>query len=299
MKASAYWLSFLLLLVVSMAWGSSYILMKKGLMYLDPYQMASIRLFIAGLCFTPFVFSRFEKRHIPLLPYFLIVGFCGSGIPSFCFAIAQTKIVSGLSGALSSLTPIFTLILGMLFYRLAYSGWRILGIVIGLSGALMIILARSDLGGIADPWYGLFIVVASILYAWSTNTIGHRLSSENSFTVSVIAFSLMMPAATVLFFATSAYDVVAASDSILSDFWPVILLAILGSVITSIVYFYLIRISGSLFASTVSYLTPAVAIILGLLDGEQIHIIQVAGLLLMCGGIMLSRRQTVNYTGNK
>ena len=302
MKLSGTVLSFLLLFIVSLSWGSSYILMKKSLLVLNPYQLASTRLFIATWCFTPFAIVHFKVRHLKILKHFLIVGICGSGIPSFCFALAQTKINSSLAGALSSLTPIFTLILGLLFYRFEYSGNKIIGIILGLIGAILIIVFKTEIHGIDNPWFGLFIVLAAILYAWSTNTIGLYLKDENSIAISGIAFGLMAIPATLLFYFTGSYDLVVAEDMKWIDFAPVITLAIMGSVITSIAYFYLIRISGSLFASTVSYLTPVVAILFGMYDGEQLHIIQFLGIGLMMTGIILSRTnlnsKKINSTSN-
>ena len=289
MKIRGTVLSFFLLLIVSLSWGSSYILMKKSLTVMDPYQLASTRLFIATWCFVPFALIHFKKRHVSTLKYFLIVGICGSGIPSFCFALAQTRINSSLAGALSSLTPIFTLILGLIFYKFEYAHSKVIGIVVGLVGALMIIIFKTDIHGIDNPWFGLFIVLAAILYAWSTNTIGLHLKNEHSIAISGIAFGIMAIPAAILFYYTGSFDLMMHPETGWIDFAPVIALAVMGSVITSIAYFYLIKISGSLFASTVSYLTPVVAIVFGMYDGEHLHLVQFFGIALMMTGIMLSR----------
>lgn len=289
MKVSKTLLSFILLLVISIAWGSSYILMKKSLVALDPYQLASTRLFIACWCFVPIAIINFKKIDWSSLKYFLIVGFCGSGIPSFCFAIAQTKINSSLTGALSSLTPLFTLMLGLLFYKFQYSVIKIVGIFLGMLGAFMILASKTDIHGIIDPWFGLFVILATVLYAWSTNTIGKHLNHINSVDISAMAFSLMAIPATILFFTTGSYNLAMSGNFPFSAFYPVIALALLSSVITSIAYFYLINISGSLFASTVSYLTPVVAIIFGLYDGEKLFFVQIIGIIIMLSGIVVTK----------
>lgn len=263
--------------------------MKKSLVALDPYQLASTRLFVACWCFV--LIALFYVRRIEWgnIKYLLIVGFCGSGIPSFCFAIAQTNMNSSLAGSLSSLTPIFTLLLGLLFFRLEYSPMKVVGIVLGLVGAAMIMLSKTDLHGIQNAWYGWFVVLATILYAWSTNTIGKNLRHVNSIEISAIAFSIMAIPATIIFYSSGAFDLAFNSEVPFSVFYPVITLAILGSVITSIAYFYLINISGSLFASTVSYLTPVVAIVLGLYDGEKLFLIQYLGIIVLLSGIVVTK----------
>ena len=301
MKSSKTLISFALLILISAAWVSSYILMKKSLLHLNPYQLASARMFVACWCFLPIALFYVRKLDRKNIKYLLIVGFFGSGIPSFCFAIAQTNMNSSLTGTLSSLTPIFTLLLGMLFFKLQPSFIKIFGICIGLCGAAMIMLSKTDLHGIQNAWYGWFVVLATILYAWSTNTIGKYLKNVNSIEISAVAFSLMVIPASILFYTTGAFDLAVSPEVSISVFYPVITLAILGSVITSIAYFYLINISGSLFASTVSYLTPVVAILLGLYDGEKLFLIQYLGILVLLSGIVFTRfdiKKSVQRTTN-
>jgi len=258
-------------------------------------------MFVACWCFLPIALFYVRKLDRKNIKYLLIVGFFGSGIPSFCFAIAQTNMNSSLTGTLSSLTPIFTLLLGMLFFKLQPSFIKIFGICIGLCGAAMIMLSKTDLHGIQNAWYGWFVVLATILYAWSTNTIGKYLKNVNSIEISAVAFSLMVIPASILFYTTGAFDLAVSPEVSISVFYPVITLAILGSVITSIAYFYLINISGSLFASTVSYLTPVVAILLGLYDGEKLFLIQYLGILVLLSGIVFTRfdvKKSVQRTTN-
>jgi drug/metabolite transporter (DMT)-like permease len=158
-KLSTTWKSWLILIVLSLIWGSSYILIKKGLVVYSSTQLACLRLSISAIAFLPILVYRWKKVDWTRWKYLLIVGLTGTGIPSFMFAIAQTEISSSIAGVLNSLTPLFTLVLGILLFGRNTPWVKALGILIGLVGAAMLILMGEQAGIEGNPWYGLLVVI--------------------------------------------------------------------------------------------------------------------------------------------
>jgi drug/metabolite transporter (DMT)-like permease len=183
--------SWLILVVLSMIWGSSFILIKKSLIAFSPEQVACLRISISALAFIPFLAARFKRIDWKKWRYFLLVGVTGSALPSFLFAFAQTQINSTMAGILNSLTPLFTLILGMLFFGAPFILKKTGGVFLGLLGAILLILWSND-QGLSGHWvYALLVIGATICYATSVNTVGAFLKDVHSVTISAVSFSFM------------------------------------------------------------------------------------------------------------
>ncbi len=278
-----------LLIILSLVWGSSFILIKKALISLSPIQVASLRLSFAALAFTPFFFrecvgvSRREWYHL------LLVALTGSAIPAFLYALAQTKIASSTTGILNSLTPLFTLLIGIWFFRVKGSWYKLAGVLIGLTGATLLI-APSKSTGDGSVFYALFILLGCICYATSGNIIKHYFKVRSAFSISTLAYTSLGPLAIIILFSTDFTDVLQQDAHALYSVLVVLFLAIVGTALASILYFKLVQDTDALFAATVSYLIPVVAMILGSLDGENLQWIHLLGLLLISSGIYLSRR---------
>ena len=133
-KSSKIW-HWLAVALLSLIWGSSYILMKKGLRSFSAYQLASIRILISLICLLPVAlrsFSKFNKKNFISI---LIIGFFGSGIPSILYPLAETRIDSSLTGMLNTLSSAFTLAVGILFYKRKAIRSQIAGVFLGFAGA--------------------------------------------------------------------------------------------------------------------------------------------------------------------
>jgi len=283
--------AFMLLFFVSLLWGTSYILIKKSLLALTPFQVATTRLFVASVFYTPVGIYHFRKSMRPHLSSFLVVGVIGSAFPAILFAQAQTQINSSLTGALASLTPLCTLILGILFFGTKSTLTRSIGIGMGLLGSLLLIFGTTDPTVIGRPVYALFIVLATLMYAFSTNVIGHKLQSYSSTVVSGVAFGLLLPVILPLFYISGVGQSIMTGELTWPQLWPVVLLSILGTIIGSVAYFYLIKRTSPVFASTVSYLAPVLAIMFGMVDGEHIYMIHLVGITILLLGIFMTRKE--------
>lgn len=277
-----------LLLLLSVVWGSSYFLIKKGLIAYSPTQLASLRIAISSLAFLPFFVLKYQEIDWSKFKELAIVGFAGSFIPAFLFSFAQTEISSSIAGVLSSLTPLFTLILGVIFYNIK-AGWaKYFGVLLGLSGAAILILFGKSAGATGNLWYGLLVVAGCFFYAISANTVKAGLQDMGAMTLSTGAFMIIGPFALAYLAYSGAFAVMmtpVGQTSLLA----VSVLAIFGTVIASVLFFKLVQMTTPLFGSMVSYLIPIVAVFLGAWDGEPIVIVHWIGMGLILGGVYFAR----------
>ncbi|MEO7174571.1 MAG: DMT family transporter [Saprospiraceae bacterium] len=281
--------SWIFLLLIGVTWGSSYFFIKHGLLAFNPVQLFSLRISIASLAFVPMAIAAFRKVKKAEYKYLLIVGFCGSFFPAFLFAVAQTKLSSSLTGVLSSLSPIWTLVVGGALYGLILTKNHIIGVGIGLIGALSLVFTgeQSFSGSIL---YAGCVILATFLYAFSTNSVNSKLSHLSAMEISGVAFSFIGLPALVILFQSGFIEVMQSHLHAWPSFWNICALALLGTFMASLVYFKLIKISGAVFASTVSYIIPVVAIILGSFDGESLSFSQIFGMLCVLLGVYISKQ---------
>ncbi len=286
-KKSNQWL---ILSIIAIVWGSSFILMKKGLQSYTDLQVAAFRIFISFLILLPFAVKRLKrvKKHniIPLL----VVGFIGNGIPAFLFTKAQTHVDSSLAGMLNALTPAFALLIGLLLFSIKFKWQNILGIIIGLIGATSLILSSSGFSIKADIYYSLLIVLATLFYGFTINVIKNKLAEVDAVTIIAIAFMFIGPFAG-FYLLTSDFSFALSTDNYLINFFYVFLLAAFSSVFATIVFNVLIKATTALFASTVTYLIPIIAIVFGLFDGELISFSQFMSIAIVLGGIYLVNKK--------
>lgn len=284
--------SILVLVFLSLMWGSSFILIKRGLEVFEPIQVACLRILIAATAFIPILAWNFKKIDWSRWKLLVLVGLTGSGLPAFLFAFAQTKIDSSMAGVLNSLTPLFTLLLGIGLFGMR-AGWlKVLGVFFGLGGALLLILLgdRGIQGSGGNPLYGLLVVLSTVCYATSVNLVGKYLHNMSSVLISATSFAFNgIPALFIIAF-TDFTTVVQTNPKALEAIGYLSILSLGGTFIATMIFFQLVKWTGPLFSSMVAYLAPAVALMWGLFDGELITVLHVGGLLLILVGVFLSRR---------
>lgn len=282
-------LSWGILLLLSLVWGSSYILIKKSLVAFTPMQIGCLRLSISAMAFLPVFLWRIRQIDWSKLKYLLIVGICGSGLPAVLFPLAQTEISSSVAGTLSSLTPLFTLIVGILFFKGASAWSKLTGILVGLMGAVFLIAFGQDAGIQGNLWYGIFILIGCVCYAISTNIVKEHLQEMSSFTISAIAFFIVgIPCLTYLL-TTNIIEVIQTHEHGWTSLGTVIILALGGTLLATVLFFKLVQLTNPLFASLVSYLIPMIAMLLGAFDGEPITMLHFLGMGLILLGVYLTK----------
>jgi drug/metabolite transporter (DMT)-like permease len=283
--------SWLILITLSMIWGSSFILIKKSLIAFSPQQVACLRIGISALAFFPFLAARFRRIDWQKWRYFLLVGVTGSAVPAFLFAFAQTQINSTMAGILNSLTPLFTLILGMFFFGSPFVVKKAGGVFLGLLGAILLILWSNE-QGLSGHWaYALLVILATICYATSVNTVGSYLKGINSVTISAVSFSFMGLPALGYLFSTDFLSLMAHSPQAWASLGYVSILALFGTVLATMIFFYLVHLNNAVFASMIAYLIPIVAVFWGVIDGEPVSWMHGLGMILILSGIYLSRQK--------
>ena len=283
-------LKWLLLAALALIWGSSFILIKRGLVGLTPFQVGSLRMLFA-LSFLLLVGFR-SLTQIPLgkWKYIALTAFTGTFVPAFLFAVAQSEIDSSISAILNSLTPLNALILGVTFFGLAFQRSQFIGVMIGLVGSLILILSGAAHNPHQDYWYALFVVVATFCYALNVNFIKKYLSDVNPLAITTGNFVVLAVPALIILIATGFFaqlQEVKVQHSVLF----VGILGVIGTGIANMLYFKLIQMTSPVFAASSAYLYPVVAIFWGLFDGEVLSMVQVLGGVIILTGVYLSAKK--------
>lgn len=291
-KDNRFPVKWILLFLLALIWGSSFILMKKGLHAFRPEQVAAIRISVACLATFPFVAGKLKSLKKRSVPYLMVVGLVGSGIPAFLFATAQTRINSSLAGMLNGLTPVFTLLVGSLFFHTKFTARQIAGVFTGFLGAAGLILVRSNGNFGQDAGYALLIVLATLGYGLSVNTIKTYLGEVNSFLISGVSLLIIGIPYLIFLFCTDFTTVLTTVPGAGWSFAAIATLGLMGTAISNILYFQLVKISGPLFASAVTYMMPVIALLWGISDGEELHGLHLLAMCLILGGVaLISRRR--------
>ena len=279
----------LIYIVLVLIWGSSFILMKKGLLVFSSAQVAAIRISTACLVLLPFLLFRLKEVEKKKIFYMVMMGITGSGIPAFLFTEAETQVSSSLAGILNALTPLFVLMIGILFFKMKFSSLKVIGILVGFGGSAMLIIFNSEGGNNSNILYAAMIVVACILYGLSNNIIMRYLQGCNPILMTAVAMAFMCPFA-FGWLMTTDFVVRLNNEGALFSLSSAMILGAFGTSIALVIYNYLIQTTGALFGSTVTYLMPVVAIAWGFADGESIGMIEFFALLIILFGIYLVRR---------
>ena len=281
-----------LLILLAIIWGSSPILIKKALVKLDPFEIGALRLTLASFVLMPFLLKNL--REIKRKDYFIlfISGIVGNVIPYFLYPIAQTKIDSATSGVLTSLTPFFALIIGVIFYKLKATKNNIIGLIIGFIGTFLLILFSGSSGGFTADVFGLFVVAATLLYGINLNLVKYHLNHLKPITITSFSIVSILPITLyILFFLSPFYDHLNDFDFYKVELGYVLILGVLGTSIATIIFYNLIKIKDTVFASMVTYLMPLVAISLGVIDGEKINEVQLFGMALILTGVFINGKK--------
>ena len=274
------------LILLAFIWGSSFILMKRGLESYSFFQVGSFRIFFSFLLFTPFFITNYKRINYQNFKWLLLIGFVGNAIPAYLFAMAQTEISSLLSGMLNSLVPVFTLIISTLLFKSKPGVKSIIGTFIGLSGALSLIFFSSNADGqfSNNIYYAFLVVLATVFYAISINVTKFKLKGLSGIEISSLAFLFIGPfSGTQLAF--SDFTPALQMPDYIQNLGFLFLLAFLSSFIAIIIFNTLIQHTEPVFASSVTYIIPIFAISWGVLDGETISFLQILSIFIIFTGI--------------
>lgn len=283
-------LDWVLLFLLTLIWGASFIFIKRSVAIYSPMQMAMWRMVLALMVYLPIAAVFWSKIDWKRWKSLAIVAFCGSAIPNFFFAVAQQHVSSSLAGVLNSLTPLFTLVLGVAFFQMMFNKNKVLGVVLGLVGAAVLILFNSSSAVEGNGFYATLCAGATVCYAINANVVNRHLRDLHPAAIASAAFVVTG----VLFLAglwwSGGWEVARLHPQGLQGLGYIFYLSAMGTVGGSILYFWLLQRTSAIFATSVTYLLPVAALALGALDGEAIGLTDLAGTGVILAGVYLARK---------
>lgn len=286
-------LPIILLAVLSLIWGTSFILMKKGLVVLSPVEVAALRITVAGLLVLPIALIKIKEVHRSQIGKLLLSGLIGVFIPAFLFTTAQLHIDSSVAGILNTLSPLWTLIMGVVFYKQIFRRPAVIGILVGLVGTVILMVSRSGTSSLGFNAYGLLIVIATAFYGLNLNFVKFQITNLGSLTITSVSIALILPLGVLVLFGFTDY---LTTVQTVPGAWTasayVALLALMSTAIAVLIFNKLVRITTPLFASMVTYIMPLVSVMWGVLDGEHLFATHFIGMGLILGGVYLANRRT-------
>lgn len=280
------------LFTLAIVWGSSFILIKKGLVGLTPLQLGSLRTVISSLFIFMIGYKSLKTILNPQWKWVILSGFIGTFLPAFLFAFAETEVDSGIVSILNALVPLNATLIGLAIFKIASTKTQIFGVILGFIGASMLIFISMELNPDQNYLYAGFVVLATVMYGFNVNIIKHYLQEVKPIAIATGNFiAIVIPALIVLIFSGFFTAQTFEQQSIYSSIGFVAILAVFGTVMAKIIFNNLIQISSPVFASSVTYLMPLVALLWGLFDGELFGLDQGLASLLILGGIYLANKK--------
>jgi len=278
------------LIVLSIIWGSSFILMKYALLGLSAVQAGALRILITAVFLILIGFKRIFKINRRHWYYLTLNGLVGTFFPAFLMAFTIEKIDSSVVSILNSLTPLNTLIFGALIFSFGFKKRQLIGVLIGLFGTLMLVLKGAELNPNQDYFYASLILIASIGYALNVNILKKYLHDLDALSITVGNFVLLIIPTLIVLWHSDFFNTFEVNDSSLKGLFYLSILAVIGTGLAKLMFNRLIQISTPIFSSSVTYLIPIVAISWGILDGERITLTQFfAGFIILLGVYIVNK----------
>jgi drug/metabolite transporter (DMT)-like permease len=272
------------LVVLSLIWGTSYILMKKGLESFSSLQVGALRILITFVCLLPIALKHFHYLNRTNILSIIIIGLFGSVIPAFLFPLAETKITSSLAGMLNSLTPVFTMVFGITIYKRKAIKNQIAGVILGLLGAIGLLYT----GSFSFNMYGLLVVLATVLSGISSNEVS-KVKELNGIKITALSFFVTSPLA-IGYLMFSDLSVPMHTVNWVRNLCFIGILAVLGSATALVIYYLLIRDTSPIFASSVTYFIPIVATLWGFADNEHFSSSMPISIIFIFAGVFIINR---------
>ncbi len=282
-------ISWSIFIFLSLVWGSSFILIKEGMKDLSSYQVASLRIASAGLFLLPVAIKYFKTLTNQQLLTIILSGILGNFAPAYLFCIAQTKIDSSTAGIINSLMPIFIIFIGKIFFDLKVSKKKYIGVSIAFIGLCALLISKSKTDS-QNILYLLIATSATISHGFNANVVGKNLKDVPSLNIISVGMSILSIPCLIILLYTGFFSKISTDSQFIISTSASLFLGIFGTAIASLLYYILIKKSGSVFASLVTNVMPIVAIFWGYLSGESITINQMLCFIIIMSGIYYTRK---------
>jgi drug/metabolite transporter (DMT)-like permease len=278
--------------VLAMVWGSSFILMKKALIGLTPIQLGALRIIITAIFLLLIGFKSLKQIKSNQWKYIAYTAVLGTFFPAFMFAFAVSYLDSSIVAILNSLTPFNTLIFGAMVFGFAFKKKQLIGVLIGLTGTMILILNGASLNPDQNYWFAFLIFLASIGYAFNVNMIKKHLNEVSALSITAGNFALMIIPALIILISTDFFAEFELTKTNVSSLGYITVLAVLGTGVAKVLFNKMVQVTSPIFASSVTYLIPLVAVFWGVVDGENLSVIQaIAGIVILLGVYLVNKNK--------
>ena len=282
-------LKWVYLVILSLIWGSSFILIKKGLVGLTPVQLGSFRILFTSFFLLLIGWKSLLTIEKASWKWIIISGVLGTGIPVYLFAYAETEIDSSIASILNSGVPLLTLILGLILFGARFVKKQLLGILLGLTGSIALILIAAQVNPDQNYWYALLVILATLLYAINVNIIKYHMQNISAMAIATGNFVFIFIPALLLLISTGFFtSETIQNPDVQTSLGYILILAILGTAVAKVMFNKLVQISDPVFASSVTYLMPLISVMWGILDGEKFTLLQLTASLIIILGVYLA-----------
>ena len=293
-------LKWIYLILLSLVWGSSFILIKKGLVGLDALQLGSFRIIFAAVFLILVGFKSLLKITGKQWKLIVISGFLGSFFPVYLFAFAETEIDSAVASILNATTPLMTLIFGVIFFRIVFTQNKVIGVGLGLAGTLGLIFSGAQVNPDQNYFYSGLVILAAFCYAVNVNIIKRYMHDISALGIAAGNFLvLLVPALLILYYTGFAVETISSNPEVSLSLTYVLILGVVGTGIALIIFNKLIQISDPVFSSSVTYTIPVIGLAWGLLDGEVFTWQQLISTLVILLGVFIVNRNRNLYSAVK
>lgn len=284
-----------LLILLSLIWGSSFILIKRGLEEFSAGEVGAFRIVAAATFLLPLSLPRIKNLTLYQLKNLFLVGMVGSFIPAFLFAKAETQLSSSLTGVLNALTPLSVVVIGAAFFTAKITRRNGIGLAIAFIGVAILVLVKEEtgLGAFTDiNSYAFYVLLACVCYGFNLNLIKFRFVALKPIDITAISLLMVLPLALIYLFAATNFSYkVANVDTALPALGYLTILGVLGTSIALIIFNSLVKTATPVFAASVTYIIPIVAIFWGVLDGEVLLLSHYIGIAAVILGVWVGNRK--------
>ncbi|MBT5787472.1 MAG: EamA family transporter [Flavobacteriaceae bacterium] len=282
----------LYLFLLSLIWGSSYILIKRGLVGLSPIELGSARIVISTVFLLVLGFNSLSGLSRYHWKWLIITGFLGTFFPSFFFAFAQLHIDSSVAAILNSLTPIFTVLVGITLFATRMLARQYFGVVLGFVGSLGLVWGGAQINPNQPIGYVLLIISASMCYAINIHFLKHKLSAVSPMAMTLGNFIAILPPALIMLFFSDFFSFQKLQNpEVITSLGYVATLAFFGTAIAKVMFNRFVKMASTVFVSSVTYTLPIVALFWGTLDGEKISSYQLLSTVVILVGVSLAHKK--------
>lgn len=282
------------LIILALVWGSSFILIKRGLEVYSPGEVGALRIVFAGLVLLPLSLPRLKGLNKRQVKNLIVVGLVGSFIPAFLFAKAQTQLSSSLTGVFNAMTPLFVVIIGALFFKSRITRRNAIGLVIAFLGVVILLMVKEGgLGNFSEiNAYALLVLLACACYGLNLNIIKYRFVELKPVAITAISLSIVLPLALIYLFTSTQFSFkILHVEGAVQAAGYLAILGIVGTALALILFNVMVKVATPVFASSVTYLIPIVAIMWGLLDGEVLLAGHYFGIIAVVFGVWVGNRR--------